>query len=245
MTSVSTANYAYQPPSYGNTYSSVNTAQMSTSGAGSIVGDTYVSGSGFSDMASMVSAAAGGGFAAFKMGGTMGSQLRGMFGGGSSVSQNLQQVGAQMGKSMNVSTLLSKGPQGAINALSKDMTKYAGKNVQSQISGGSIFKGLGGAVLTGLKGTALSALVGAGVSAAVNGVGVATGSVSSDRAIDNVIGDTISATVGGMGAMAAAGIGNAIMGSFGLAGTPLLIATTALGAIGGAAAFNAKNLLLD
>ena len=100
------------------------------------------------------------------------------------------------------------------------------------IANGSPITGVKGVLSTGLKGAGLAGLVSAGVSAVANGVGVATGKIEKADAISNVISDTITGSVGGLGAVAVGGIGHKILGSF-MQGSPLMIATVALGAVGG------------
>lgn len=88
-------------------------------------------------------------------------------------------------------------------------------------------------MFNGLKGAGLSALVSAGVSAVTNGVGVVSGKTDSQTAFNNVVGDTISGAVGGFTGVTAAGAGNLLLSSMGMAGIPLTIGTVAFGAVGG------------
>lgn len=105
--------------------------------------------------------------------------------------------------------------------------------------------GLKNTAITGLKGMGISALVGAGVSAVGNGLGVATGKVDSSEAVSNVVSDTITSAVGGLGAVTAAGLGNMLLSKVGVAGIPLTVATVALGAAGGVTASFMKNQMLN
>ncbi|HEY9844111.1 MAG TPA: hypothetical protein V6D23_26810 [Candidatus Obscuribacterales bacterium] len=104
------------------------------------------------------------------------------------------------------------------------------------------FKGIG---TTALKGAGLSALVSAGVSALVNGVGVATGKVDSSKAVTNVVGDTITGAVGGLGAVTLSGLGGLAMAKMGMTGLPITIATVAIGALGGVAASAIKDKIMN
>lgn len=117
-------------------------------------------------------------------------------------------------------------------------------NPGSQISAGGVLTGIKNVAITGLKGVGLSALVGAGVSAVANGVGVATGKVESSQAVSNVIGDTITSAVGGLGAVTLGGLGNLALSSMGVAGLPLTIVTVGLGAAGGVGAAFLKDKLM-
>lgn len=86
---------------------------------------------------------------------------------------------------------------------------------------------------SGMQGAGLSALVAAGVSAISNGVSVMQGKTDSATATQNVIGDALSGAIGGFTAVTAAGAGTLLLGSMGVAGLPLTIATIAFGAAGG------------
>ena len=174
--------------------SSVQTSNYNPYTTTPVVSEDSGSGFGtdFTSISSKLSAGAGGGFAAYKLGGQMSTNMKGMFGNG--------------------------------------------------------FKGfLGGAknvAITGVKGAGLSALVGAGVSAVTNGVGVATGKVDSSEAVSNVIGDTITSAVGGLGAVTVGGLGHMALSKIGVGGMGLTIATTALGVVGGVAASFAKDAIM-
>ncbi|MEZ0367888.1 MAG: hypothetical protein ACAI44_02245 [Candidatus Sericytochromatia bacterium] len=104
------------------------------------------------------------------------------------------------------------------------------------------FKGIG---TTALKGAGLSALVSAGVSAVANGVGVATGKIDSSKAVTNVVGDTITGAVGGLGAVTLGGLGGLAMAKMGMTGLPITIATVAIGALGGVAASAIKDKIMN
>jgi hypothetical protein len=158
-----------QPGNY-NTYSPYDPGSSPTG--------TSAFGSDFSSIGSMVANAAGGGFAAHKLGAQMGQNMKAIFG--------------------------------------KTFTT-----------------GLKNSAATGLKGAGLSALVSAGISVVSNGVGIATGKTDGNTAVNNVIKDTLGGAVGGLGAVTFGGLGNLAMGSLGLAGVPLTVATVALGAVGG------------
>lgn len=132
---------------------------------------------------------------------------------------------------------------------------YAAYKFGGQMAGnmkglfGNGFKGFFGSMkemgMTGLRGMGVSALVGAGVSAIGNGIGAATGQINSSEAVSNVVGDTITSAVGGLGAVTFAGVGHIALGRLGMAGTPLMIATVALGAIGGVVAAEMKDSILN
>ncbi len=132
---------------------------------------------------------------------------------------------------------------------------YAAYKFGGQMAGnmkglfGNGFKGFFGSMkemgMTGLRGMGVSALVGAGVSAIGNGIGAATGQISSSDAVGNVVGDTITSAVGGLGAVTFAGVGHIALGRLGMAGTPLMIATVALGAVGGVVAAEMKDSILN
>lgn len=241
MSAINTANMnmydpygSYQQPGYQQPYN----GGMQTSPHGGIVPDTYTDISGFSKMGSMISAAGSGGFVAYKLGGQMAKNIGNIFGGGNSA-----QIQAQLAKSSQA--LLTKGTRGLVSEMQKTGVA-ASKQISAQAGkGGSIIGGVGGVLTTGLKGAGLGALVGAGLSAVSNGIGVATGQISSGRAMDNVIGDTIGGAVGGLGAVTAAGLGGMLLGKMGVSGLPLTIATVALGAVGGMGGMFAKDALLD
>lgn len=244
MSAISTANMNYYDPYGGYQQNNFQTPYngynggMQTSPHGGIVPDTYTDTSGFSKMGSMISAAGSGGFVAYKLGGQMAKNIGNIFGGGGNT-----QVQAQLAKSSQA--LLSKGGNGLVSEIQKTSAAAAkGLNPQAG-KGGSIIGGVGSVLATGLKGAGLGALVGAGISAVSNGIGVATGQISSSRAMDNVIGDTIGGAVGGLGAVTAAGLGSMLLGKMGVAGLPLTIATVALGAVGGMGGMFAKDALLD
>jgi len=247
MSAVSTTNMNYYDPYAGQQQMGYNQnnyyggAQQPHMNTGGIVPDTYTDTSGFSKIGSIVATVGGGGFVAYKLGGQMAKNIGNIFGGGNG-GQVGAQLSAQAGKSAQA--LLTKGSKGLVSEMQKTGATTA-KNLTTQAGKGGLFSGVGGVVMTGLKGAGLGALVGAGLSAVTNGVGVATGQVSSSRAVDNVIGDTIGGAVGGLGAVTAAGIGGMILGKMGVAGLPLTIATIALGAAGGVAGMMAKDALLD
>lgn len=117
-------------------------------------------------------------------------------------------------------------------------------NPGTQISAGGFLTGMKNVAVTGFKGAGLSALVGAGVSAVANGIGVATGKVESSQAVSNVIGDTITSAVGGLGAVTLGGLGNLALSSMGVAGLPLTIVTVGLGAAGGVGAAFLKDKIM-
>lgn len=127
------------------------------------------------------------------------------------------------------------------NAFNADFSKISsivahtagtGFTTYKLVAQGGIAPGFKGALMTGLKGAGLAGLVSAGVSAAANGIGVATGKIEKSEAVGNVISDTLTGSIGGLGAVAVGGIGHKLLGSF-MQGTPLMIATVALGAVGG------------
>ena len=152
----------------------------------------------FTSISSKLSAGAGGGFAAYKLGAQMGQNMKSIF----------------------------------------------AKPNPAEMAGGGFMTGMKNVAVTGFKGAGLSALVGAGVSAVANGVGVATGKVESSKAVSNVVGDTITAAVGGLGAVTLGGLGNLALGSMGVAGLPLTIITVGLGAAGGVGASFLKDKLM-
>lgn len=244
MSAISTANMNYYDPYGGYQQNNFQTPYngynggMQTSPHGGIVPDTYTDTSGFSKMGSMISAAGSGGFVAYKLGGQMAKNIGNIFGGGG----NNAQLQAQMAKSSQA--LLSNGGKSLVSELQKTGAAAKGLNPQAG-KGGSIIGGVGSVLATGLKGAGLGALVGAGISAVSNGIGVATGQISSGRAMDNVIGDTIGGAVGGLGAVTAAGLGSMLLSKMGVGGLPLTIATVALGAVGGMGGMFAKDALLD
>jgi len=86
---------------------------------------------------------------------------------------------------------------------------------------------------SGMQGAGLSAMVAAGVSALSNGVSVMQGKTDSATATKNIIGDALSGALGGFTIVTTAGAGNLLLGSMGVAGLPLTIATVAFGAAGG------------
>lgn len=90
--------------------------------------------------------------------------------------------------------------------------------------------------ITSAKGAGMAALVSGGVSALTNGIQVARGQMEGKEAINHVITDSISGAVGGLGAVSLAGAGHLALGRLGVVGLPLTIATTAIGAVGGATA---------
>ena len=174
MSVTSSANpYAVQTSSYNPYVDNPGGDDSGGSSLPSISGD-------FTSISSMVAHAGGGGFAAYKFGSQMATDMKSIFSGG------------------------FKGVMGGI------------KNT----------------AITGMKGAGLSALVSAGVSAVSNGVGVATGSVTTDQAVSNVVKDSIGGAVGGLAAVTAGGVGHMLLGRFGTIGT---VASVALGAVGGVA----------
>ena len=108
-----------------------------------------------------------------------------------------------------------------------------------------VMGGLKNVAMTSIKGAGLAALVGAGVSAVGNGIGVATGSVDSSQAVGNVVSDTLTSAVGGLGAVALGGGGHMLLSKIGVGGLPMTIATTALGAVGGVAAGFVKESIMN
>lgn len=103
------------------------------------------------------------------------------------------------------------------------------------------FGGMKQMALTGAKGAGLSALVGGGISVVSNGISAVSGRIEATEAVRNVVGDTITSAVGGFGAVTVAGVGNIALSKLGMGGTGLMIATVALGAVGGAAAAHMHN----
>lgn len=192
MTALSIGAYQNTTPTY-PTYQSQTTPTVSPAAYNPFNDSDAFGNDGFSSVTSLLAGGAGGGFASYKLGAKMGTDIKGMFG---------------------------NGFQGFMGGL---------KNT----------------ALTGLKGMGLSALVGAGVSAVGNGVGVAMGKVDSSEAVSNVVGDTITSAVGGLGAVTAGGLGNMLLSKVGVGGIPLTIATVTLGAVGGVAASFLKQGMLD
>lgn len=90
-----------------------------------------------------------------------------------------------------------------------------------------------GLAMSSIRGAGLAGLISAGTSAIANGLGVVKGKTDSQTAISNVLSDTMTGTIGGLGAVTIGGAGNLALASLGLAGIPLTIATVALGAAGG------------
>lgn len=90
-----------------------------------------------------------------------------------------------------------------------------------------------GLALSSIRGAGLAGLISAGTSAIANGLGVVKGKTDSQTAISNVLSDTMTGTIGGLGAVTVGGAGNLALASMGVAGLPLTIATVALGAAGG------------
>lgn len=146
---------------------------------------------------------------------------------------------------LSVSSLLAPGAGGGFAAYK--LGAQMGDHMKSVFGNGlkGVVGGVKNVAVTGLKGMGLSALVGAGVSAVSNGVGVATGKIDSSDAVGNVVSDTITSAVGGLGAVTLAGTGHILLSKFGMGGTTLTIATVALGAIGGVAAGYAKDSLMN
>jgi hypothetical protein len=90
-----------------------------------------------------------------------------------------------------------------------------------------------GLAMSSIRGAGLAGLISAGTSAIANGLGVVKGKTDSQTAISNVLSDTMTGTIGGLGAVTIGGAGNLALASFGVVGLPLTIATVALGAAGG------------
>lgn len=146
----------------------------------------------------------------------------------------------------SISSKLAAGAGGGFAAYK--MGAQMGQNIKGIFSGGQgggFFTGMKNVAVTGFKGAGLSALVGAGVSAVANGVGVATGKVDSSQAVSNVVGDTITSAVGGLGAVTLGGLGNLALSSMGVGGLPLTIITVGLGAAGGVGASFLKDKLMN
>jgi hypothetical protein len=96
-----------------------------------------------------------------------------------------------------------------------------------------LLSSMGQIALTGLQGAGLSALVSAGSSIIANGLGVVKDKIDSPVAVQNVISDTLTGAIGGLGAVTLGGTGHLALSAMGLAGLPLTIATVTLGAAGG------------
>jgi hypothetical protein len=151
----------------------------------------------------------------------------------------------------SISSKLAAGAGGGFAAYK--MGAQMGNNIKSifakpnpaEMASGGFMTGMKNVAITGFKGAGLSALVGAGVSAVANGVGVATGKVESSQAVSNVIGDTITSAVGGLGAVTIGGLGNLALSSMGVAGLPLTIVTVGLGAAGGVGASFIKDKIMS
>lgn len=103
------------------------------------------------------------------------------------------------------------------------------------------FKEMGGIAL---KGAGMSALVSAGVSVVANGVGLAKGKLDRETAVKNVVGDTITGAVGGLGAVTLGGLGGLALVKMGMTGLPITIATVAIGAATGVAASALRDKLI-
>lgn len=86
---------------------------------------------------------------------------------------------------------------------------------------------------SGMRGAGISALVTGAVSAVSHGISLAQGKTDGKTVISNVISDAVSGGIGGFGGVTAAGAGNLILRSFGIAALPLTIGTVAFGAVGG------------
>lgn len=95
------------------------------------------------------------------------------------------------------------------------------------------FKEMGGIAF---KGAGVSALVSAGVSVVANGVSLAKGNIDKNTAARNVVGDTITGAVGGLGAVTLGGLGGLALVKLGATGLPITIATVAIGAATGVGA---------
>lgn len=197
--------YATSPPSYyGPAPSTGSNTGYNPYNVGSGSGGAYGDDS-FSSITSLVSPAAGGGFAAYKLSGKMAESIKSIF---------------------------AKKPPTTDPAT-------------SGLSSSGVMGGLKNVAMTSIKGAGLAALVGAGVSAVGNGIGVATGAVDGSQAVSNVIGDTVTSAVGGLGAVALGGAGHMLLSKFGVGGMTMTIATTALGAVGGAAAGFIKESIME
>ncbi len=204
---VSTQNYyATSPPSYYGPAPSTgtNTGGYNPYNVGSGSSSTYGDDS-FSSITSLVSPAAGGGFAAYKLSGKMAESIKSIF---------------------------AKKPP-------------AGDPATAGLNTSGVMGGLKNVAITSIKGAGLAALVGAGVSAVGNGIGVATGAVDGSQAVSNVIGDTVTSAVGGLGAVALGGAGHMLLSKFGVGGMAMTITTTALGAVGGVAAGFIKQSIME
>lgn len=103
------------------------------------------------------------------------------------------------------------------------------------------FKEMGGIAF---KGAGASALITAGISAVANGVGVARGTVDQTTAVRNVVADTITGAVGGLGAVTLGGLGGLGLVKLGVTGLPITIATVAIGAAAGVGASVLKDKLM-
>ena len=76
----------------------------------------------------------------------------------------------------------------------------------------------------------------AGVSVIANGVSLAKGTIDKNTAARNVVGDTITGAVGGLGAVTLGGLGGLALVKLGATGLPITIATVAIGAVTGVGA---------
>lgn len=87
-------------------------------------------------------------------------------------------------------------------------------------------------VSTTLKTMGLSALISGGISTVSNLINIVAGRVKTPEAVGNIVADTLTSTVTGLGALVTGGVGSLALSCFGIAGLPLTIGSIALGAIG-------------
>lgn len=145
-----------------------------------------------------------------------------------------------------VSSMVATGAGGAFVAykfseqMAESIFNYTELGELGGVSGVAMasFKEMG---MIGLKGAGLSGLVSAGISAVANGVGLAQGKVDKATATRNVIEDTITGAVGGLGAVTLGGLGGLGLVKLGVTGLPITIATVAIGAAAGVGASYLKD----
>lgn len=163
---------------------------------------------------------------------------------------NVSMPSMNMDNFSKISSLVGNGAGGAVAAY-----KYSESMAESMYNfshlgelGGVqnvLFASIKEMSALGFKGAGVSALISGGVSLVANGVGMAKGTVDTNKAVRNVVGDTISGAVGGLTAVTAGGLTGLGLVKMGVTGLPITIATVAVGAAAGVGASFLKDKIMS
>jgi hypothetical protein len=175
---------------------SVNTQSYNPYTTTPVVGDDSGSGFGtdFTSISSKLSAGAGGGFAAYKLGGQMSGNIKGMFGNGfKGFLGGAKNVAITGVKGAGLSALVGAGVSAVANGVGVATGKVESSEAVSNVIGdtiGSAVGGLGAVTLGGIGHMALSkfGVAGMGLTIATTALG-AVGGVAASFAKDAVMGE--------------------------------------------------------